>query len=164
MINEFDYSLPAYQTMFGNYGLTALAATSFEKTVMLLLIAVSRISELNVPPSELYKAMDEVNHLTLGRLITELKKRLNVTDSTASELESALKRRNYLIHHFFFAHREMLRTPEGAHEMSNELRPMRDLFVEVQKKIDLILGAVLQKHSLDLEIIDKEVRPILEGG
>jgi hypothetical protein len=151
-----DYSDPSYEMMFANYGLTSLAATCLEKTVMLILIAASRVADLNTPAPALYKAMNENNKRTLGNLISLLKKNIDLPESFETNLDLALSKRNYLIHHFFFEHLSELQTPAGAQTMSDELRPIRDLFSVAQEQVDAAPGLILKTRKLDLGALDQE--------
>jgi len=49
------------------------------------------------------------------------------------------EKRNYIIHHFFVDNFEKLSTPRL---LSEELRPLRDLFVFLQKKSDDVLNVL----------------------
>jgi hypothetical protein len=42
-IGGLDYSRPEFKTMFANYGLTAIAAVSLEKSIILLIAAIDNL-------------------------------------------------------------------------------------------------------------------------
>ena len=57
--------------------------------------------------------MDVFSKKTLGRLIRELKKHIDLDNSAEKALKLALDERNFVIHRFFNDNIEQFVTPEG---------------------------------------------------
>ena len=72
----------------------------------------------------------------MGELIREVSSRMNISEALEADLKAANKSRNYIIHDFFVDKYETLASPSGPVTLSNELRPVRDLFLRIQTEID----------------------------
>lgn len=156
-----DYSQPGYKEMFANYGLTAFGAQAMEKTLFLLLAAVECLEARKVSKSELYKVFDRHDRKTLGRLIDALRKKIPIAQNLDDDLNHALDKRNYVVHNFFLDRwdNQRLITPE---QMSEELRPIRDLFDDVKNRIDDILGIVQRQFEVPNAKLDQQAKKMLK--
>jgi hypothetical protein len=157
-----DYSQPGLKEMFANYGLTALAAQAMEKTLFLLLAAVECLEARKVSKSELYKVFDRHDRKTLGQLIAALRKKIPVAQNLDDDLNHALDKRNYVAHNFFldrWDNQRLIRHPE---QMSEELLPIRDLFDDVQNRINDILGIVQRQFEVPYAKLDQQAKEMLK--
>jgi len=140
-----DYSQPGYKDMFANYGLTALAAQTLEKTLVLLLAAVECLEAGRIEKNDLYNVFGRHDHKTLGRLINVLRTKVDFPQDLENDLTLALEKRNYAMHDFFLNRFAILRLTGSPEKMSEELRPFRDLFDNVQNRVDATL-VIIQKQ------------------
>lgn len=60
-----DYSQPGYKEMFANYGLTAIAALSLEKALLLLVAAIDNLGNGNLPKEKLFQRLAQLYHPSL---------------------------------------------------------------------------------------------------
>jgi hypothetical protein len=155
-----DYSQPGYKEMLANYGLTALAAQAMEKTLFLLLAAVECLDARKVSKSDLYKVFDRHDRKALGRLIKALRGKVPFTQNLDDDLNHALDKRNYVVHNFFLDRWDVQHLVRPPEQMSEELRPIRDLFDDVQGRINDILEIVQKQFGVPYA---KRVLPHFHG-
>jgi hypothetical protein len=158
-----DYSQPGYKEMFANYGLTALSAQALEKTVFLLLAAVECLKAGKVEKNELYEVLDKHDRKTLGRLIKDVRAKVEFPQNLESDLNRALKRRNYVIHDFFLKDFDIRRMAGSPEKLSEELRPIRDLFDDVQNRVDKILETIQKQLEVPRTKLDEKARQLLKN-
>jgi hypothetical protein len=157
-----DYSQPGYKEMFANYGLTALSAQALEKTVLLLLAAVNCFEAGKVGKNELYDVLDKHDRKTLGRLIKAVSTKVAFPLDLENDLSNALEKRNYVMHKFFLKDFEIRRIAESPEKLSEELRPIRDLFDNVQSRVDGILETIQKQLEVPKAALDSKARELLK--
>lgn len=164
-----DYSQPGYQEMFANYGLTAIAALSLEKTLLLLVVAIDNLGNGNLPKEKIYEYLEKsgsgkpLNKKTMGNLIDEVNQRITISSSLEKDLKKSNDWRNYVIHHFFMDEYETLASPSGPVALSHKLRPIRDTFLRLQWEVDAILEKVCAELRKARTELSQEMRKLLKG-
>lgn len=98
---------------------------------------------------------------TMGRLITELKMVAQVPKELEDRLEKALKLRNRLVHRYFRERDAEFLSYAGRELMLQELGEARNLFKEVDEKLEQILIPLLHESGVTKEIIDQEFQRFL---
>jgi len=89
-----------YQRFACALGMASFQAQSLEHSIVSLFAATFVLNEGMWKP-EVRKIMDTRYSQTLGRLIKDASKSLNLPEALALKLEEALKERNWVTHHFF---------------------------------------------------------------
>lgn len=158
-----DYSQPGYKEMLANFGLTALAAQSLEKTLLLLLAAVECLEAGKVEKDEIHEVLDKHHPKPMKRLINALRTKVAFPQDLEDDLERALQRRNYVMHDFFLDGFDIQRLARSPEKMSEELRPMRDLFDNVQSRIDAILEIIQKQFGVPRTKLDQHARQLLKS-
>ena len=162
-IGGLDYSRPDFKTMFANYGLTAIAAISLDKSLLLLMAAIDNLGKGHFPKEMLHEYLKRHRKRPMGDLIKEVKKRMNIPPSLEANLEKARTDRNQIIHHFFVDEYETMVLPNGPTILSNKLRPVRDFFATVCSEVDKLIGLVSAELSKPKNEISHNVRKMLKG-
>lgn len=163
-----DYSQPGYKELFANYGLTAIAALSLEKSLLLLTAAIDNLGNGDLPKEMLqgYLEIPRNNPMRkrpMGNLVDGLNKRINISPSLEANLKEAVTNRNHIIHHFFIDEYEIMILPNGPTILSNKLRPIRDFFAAVHSEIDELLGLVIAELRKPKTEISPNIRNMLKG-
>jgi len=158
-----DYSQPGYKEMFANYGLTAIEALRLERTLLLLIAAIDNLEKGNHPKEVLHDYLKINSKNSMGALIGEVKKRMNLPPSLEANLKKALTDRNHIIHHFFMDEYESMSLPNGPNILSNKLCPIRDFFAAVHSEIDELVGLVIAELRKPKNEISQNVRNMLKG-
>ena len=162
-IGGLDYSRPSFKTMFANYGLTAIAALSLEKTILLLIAAIDNLGKGHFPKETLHDHLRKFKRKPMGDLIKELKRRINIENSLSKRLDKACKDRNQIIHNFFTDEYETMVFPNGPTILSNKLRPIRDYIASVHSEMDGLLGIFSAELSKPKKEVDGKVKKMLKG-
>jgi hypothetical protein len=162
-IAGLDYSRPEFKTMFANYGLTAIAAVSLEKSILLLIAAIDNLGKGHFPKEMLDNQLWKFKKKPMGDLIKEVKKRIVIPSSLDKDLKNALVARNQIIHHFFIDEYETMVLPNGPTVLSNKLRPIHDFFVSLHSEIDKLLGLFSAELSKTQSEINPKVKKMLKG-
>ena len=158
-----DIQQPGYKEMFANYGLTALAAQALEKTLFLLLAAVECLETGKVEKTELHEVFDQHNRKPMSRLIEALRTKVAFPQDLEDDLNRALGKRNYVMHDFFLSGFDIGRLAGSPEKLSEELRPMRDLFDNVQSGVDAILETIQKQFGVPRTKLDQQARQLLKS-
>lgn len=163
-----DYSQPGYKELFANYGLTAIAALSLEKSLLLLTAAINNLGNGNLPKEMLQVYLESprnnpMRKKPMGKLIDELNERINIPHSLEANIKKAVTDRNHIIHHFFMDEYEIMILPNGPTILSNKLRPIRDFFAAVHSEVDELVGLVIAELRKPKTEISPNVRNMLKG-
>jgi len=70
--------------------------------------------------------IDDVNQMTLGRLLKNIKTSATFDQNFLDTVETALERRNYLMHRFFRTHNFAINGEEGRRVMIEELKDIQN--------------------------------------
>jgi hypothetical protein len=162
-IGGLDYSRPDFKTMFANYGLTAIAAVSLEKSLLLLMASIDNLGNGHLPKEALHSYLNKYRKKGIGPLIDELKKRIHFPDGLEAKLEKARSERNLVIHHFFTDEYETVILPNGPTLLSSRLRPIRNFFAEVHSEVDHLLELISAELSKPRDQIAAPIKRMLKG-
>jgi hypothetical protein len=125
-------------------GAQALEVDAGNVALATLAVFIKRRDE-NEDDNRLVRAvLDDLNSRTLGALLKIVKKITNLDVETDARLRDALKRRNYLMHHFFPTHNFAIYSAEGRTEMVGELAEIQ-LSLTIGQAILRALAEVLLK-------------------
>lgn len=156
----FDIHRPGMKEMLANYGLAMMRASSVEKTLMLLIVAINRIGKHEVPPDEFHSVIYEDNKKTFGQLLSKLKSKITISPDLEKEIVEAVKKRNFLAHDFFFQNGETLLNGDIS-PLSKNLQEIGDFIVGVHPKLDNLLEKFLEQWHIPLDDVDQEVKELL---
>lgn len=104
---------------------------------------------------------------SMGNLIDEVSKRINIPPLLEANLKKAVTDRNHIIHHFFMDEMDEYETmilPNGPTILSNKLRPIRDFFAAVHSEVDELVGLVIAELRKPKNEISPNVRNMLKGS
>jgi len=80
----------------------------------------------------------EVNKKTLGALLGQVRKMVELDNSSIDLLNKALEKRNHLAHSFFRKHNFAINTVEGCSQMFDELKSMQKTLMEALRNVSTI--------------------------
>jgi len=147
--------------MFANYGFTALAAQALEKSLLLLIAANECLEEGQTKRGALYEVFGRHNRKSLGLLIGALRGKVILPQDLENDLDQALEKRNYVMHHFFFDGFEVSALGRPPEKMSEELRPIRDQLDDVRIRVDAMVGDIQERFEITRERLDRQARQLL---
>lgn len=124
-----------------------------------------------VPKEEWFKEfdsfMDQHFETTLGKMIRSLKSVISVPDELESLLAAALKKRNFLAHHYFKERAAEFMTRTGRDEMISELHETRILFEQADDKLDKVVKPLRERFGLTDEQLEQHFenyKAKIQGG
>lgn len=110
-----------------------------------------------------YRLDEVLSRKTLGQLLAELKKYVTVSNDFEQHFDQCRGKRNYLTHHFFWAHAEDMLSREGCEKMINELKSLSDLFREADMNAQRMSKELRKIVGWPEEALEKEVEKFFEG-
>ncbi len=161
----FDAPLPEIPTPEGSdtkevyafFGLCSYYAQVIERGLINLAVVLHTKGYTKITREEIEEAFQEKGRNTLGRLINDIRKQINIETGVEEKLITVLEKRNYLIHEFFFYHDIDFMNEEGRIKMINELSDLTRLFQETDKEMDKITHPLWMKIGLTREMIEKSL-------
>ncbi|MBK5210078.1 MAG: hypothetical protein JJE44_11350 [Flavobacteriaceae bacterium] len=140
-------------------GLAIFDSQRLEYTIAFMMLLVN--NELNFTSREhdekINNYMLNLSKKTLGTLISQLKKLINVSDGFSERLEEALDARNYLTHRFFNHQVENLLTVIGRKEALELVKEKRELLYQCNFFLDPFVQALIKLRGFTPEMFTDKV-------
>ncbi|MGB9929811.1 MAG: hypothetical protein ACPK85_15665 [Methanosarcina sp.] len=125
--------------VYAYFGLTMFHIQCLERTLSMLGATVYNSNVDNITRSQ-FDSILEVNFKkTLGQMITQIKKSVDLPDNFEEKLTDALKKRNFLAHHYFWERAMKFSHTCGQEEMIAELSQLSIYFEDMDRELDLVL-------------------------
>ena len=115
---------------FACFGEAAYYAQLFETQLENLLLLMALAKDKNISREKLEKIDTGLSRKSLGTLIAELKKHLELSPEFEELMRTYQEKRNYLMHDYFFQNAGKLALASGCDAMAHELRSLVSLFNE----------------------------------
>lgn len=138
--------------MFAQYGYAVCLAQKFEKGLAVFLQGEFAFENKGKILYDQY--LEEISRLykgNLGGLLAKFKKRTSVDAEIEDLLQRALKRRNYLIHDYFYHNESKATIPEGRLSIIHELAEDQAMFLKAIIWLDQRCKEGLLKVGVDAE-------------
>lgn len=113
-------------------------------------------------PDEFESYLDSEFDKTLGRLIGKLRKLTSIDNNLESLLDLALKKRNWLVHHYFRERAAELLSTSGRNSMILELLQSRDLFKETDEKLEAVITPLMNQVGLTTDKLEEHLKKFKE--
>ncbi len=140
------------------FGLCSYYAQVLEQGVVNLAVGlcVRGLTALTAP--KISDAFDRTDRKTLGQLLHDVRRQVQIPGDTERGLGQALGDRNYLFHRFFVEHDVDFGSDAGRREMINELRAMTRRFQETDRFVNAIWMPLWDNLGLTQELMDAEIQ------
>jgi hypothetical protein len=136
-------------------GLALYWAQCLEHSLENFLCLHARVSGECVTLAQLDSFDERVEKHTLGRLLTETRKRVEFESGAEELLTTALERRNFLTHHFFKERSIDFMSKAGRDRMITELIEMRECLQHADTVATVICRALQEVLGITDEIIEQ---------
>lgn len=137
--DTFDTKSYRVREIYAYYGLTMYHIQCLEKTLAML-GAIVYNSNADHITREQFDAILETNFKkTLGQLIFNVKKSVNLPDDFEKKLVDALEKRNFVAHHYFWKRAMKFSHTRGQEEMLEELTQLSNYFEYIDRELDIVL-------------------------
>src|SRR5574340_1131396 len=111
----------AWASVHTRFGFAAQAGGELETALVMIVSQSQQIIEQHLSFEDLLEYLEANGTLTLGKLVVLFSQIHEVSDELRDVLEIAVKKRNYLIHHFYRNRAELFYSPEGCKQLEDEL-------------------------------------------
>lgn len=116
--------------VFACFGSAAQHAQLFEESLAKFLLVYNKIADSTLSLQDLEVLEAKLQKKTMGSLLRELSNYVTIQEeSVARNLDEALKLRNFLMHNFFIARGQSLKSEEGRLSLLTEL-------VEIERMLE----------------------------
>jgi len=125
-----------------------------------LLVGLRILGKLMPTWDDIRRLYEKADRKTLGQILSTLGKLTPFDPILEDQLDEALNKRNYLIHHFFVEHSESLLSAVGRRKMIDELTEIIALFKVVDPQVDDLWLAIWSKYGFSEERIERELQEV----
>ncbi len=151
--------------LYAAYGIAAEAAQTLEVeagNVALAFVALMvGIDQIDEEKKALFSSLEEdVNRRTLGNLLRQVGAIVDFDETAISIVDEALKKRNYLAHHFFRVHNFAIFSEHGRQEMFEEIKEIQEAFAMAHAYLSAIQSLVARLAGIP----QPDVEQLVKGG
>ncbi|MUL11669.1 hypothetical protein [Aliivibrio fischeri] len=143
--------------VFAFYGLASFNAQCAEKALVNFAMAYKLLDESILSQEHWLDIYNNLNSNTFGRLLGQVKQRVDLPDELIEHLNESLAKRNWLAHDFFYDYAVHLRDEHGRIEMINELQNLITLFQIADKAVENLSEKVWSSFGITNEWLQKEM-------
>lgn len=135
--------------LYAEFGMTAEKAQVLEVeagnvALAFLALTVKPGEKVAADKREFFRQIvEDANRQNLGKLLRTVKSLGTYSDAILETIDTALERRNYLVHRFFPTHNFALFNPEGRAEMIKELQEIRYILTRAIATLTGVAGTLL---------------------
>lgn len=134
--------------VMARFGLAAYHGQCVERQIALMLATMYNKTILFLEPEARDKAFDREFTKTLGRLAKDLGKVVDLPRTFEGRLVHAVKRRNWLTHHYFWERAAPFISRDGREEMISELQEVADYFAGLDDELKQVHQTWLDKMGI----------------
>jgi hypothetical protein len=124
--------------VYAYYGLTVYHIQCLERTLAMLCTTVYNPNADHITQSQYDSILENNFKKTLGQLITQIKKSVDLPDDFEEKLTDALEKRNFVAHHYFWKHAMKFSHTRGQEEMLAELTQLSTYFENMDRELTLV--------------------------
>lgn len=139
-------------------GAVVQSSQQMELAIGFGLTLLRQLNSTQFTDEEFEGSMDVFSKDTLGRLIKEFKKHVELDESSIDALKLSLDERNYVVHRFFNENLEKFPTVEGRDWVLNRICQARKNIHPGFVVLDSIVQVLLKASGMSMEQIMKEVK------
>jgi hypothetical protein len=161
---EIDDESELIKTVYAHYGLAAYQAQCVERQLAILLATAYGPGIRKITASQYDDLLGSFFKKTLGGLIAHLRKSVNVSPDFEATLNEALKKRNWLVHHYFWERAGHFMTNKGRQSMINELREIAEFLDRVDRDLTEIVLQWTERNGITQEILQREFEKLIQDA
>lgn len=147
--------------VYAHFGLAMYFAQVLEHGVVNTMVLARMKERHRTTRAEIDSFMDTQFERTLGQMLRELGQHLAVPSSVEPVLRDALKKRNWLAHHYFRQRSVEFMNAKGRSAMLQELREATILFRAADDALSELTREVQLKLGIDDAAIEREMKELL---
>lgn len=148
--------------VYAHYGLAIYYAQCLERALCILLVAENAPNLRKISRADYEKMLESLFRQPFGSLIKRLSKIIDIPSDFEKNLREVLKKRNWLVHHYFWDRAEHFMTKKGREFMLNELQVASKVFDNFDNEISHMTDAWAKKHGITEERIKKHMLEMIK--
>ena len=131
------------------FGFASQVACELETGLLMLVSQFQQVRESRLTFEDLLKYLETNGVLTLGRLVHLLDRLHKLPSETRETLDLGIRRRNFLIHHFYRHRAELFHSPDGCKKLEEELLAIQYDLSEAIEQLKIWADTVIGTRSND---------------
>jgi hypothetical protein len=142
---------PDHDAVFRMFGEVAYQTQSLERLLAIVLALVLGPGPTKITRSECRKLVESYFTRTFGT-VRKLEQAVHLPEALREGLAEAVKKRNWLAHHYFWDRKAEFETPEGRQSMLAELREIGIAFEGLTQQLRDVYVGWLKAYGVDPSI------------
>jgi hypothetical protein len=147
--------------VYAQFGLAYYESECLHRELCMILAFNSSQNKLNITRPRIEEKLVDAFSLTLGQVKDSLKNIL--PNELYLKLEDAVKRRNFLAHHFWFDRIHLMLSIKGLRQMLEELSILTESFSKLDELVSNYSKSKLHQFGLTEEMLQKSLNEIISG-
>jgi hypothetical protein len=137
-----------YKEVYATFGLAVYLAQCFERQLAITLSTVGGSNPHTTLRSQYDDLLSKNFRKTMGQLLQKLKEGVLIPDDLKADIEEALKRRNFLMHNYFWERAVQFASSKGRQAMIHELKDACMLFQKVDSFFEVTTKEWGKKYGI----------------
>ncbi len=163
-MEELDADAQQRRETFAWYGLAMYHAQCVEKSLAILVSSVFNKEFIRSNTNRRVEIQDEVFAKTIGRLLTRMRKQIQVPPNLDRLLDEARQKRNWLAHEYFWARAGEVATTRGRNGMIDELTKLSSFFLEVDAHLTSIYEKWAKRMGIPQKAMDEALKKLINDN
>jgi hypothetical protein len=145
--------------LFAFIGYSIYLGQHFEKLLMNIIWAHKIVNRRNATNAELNAFFDrfELEKITMGALVWEVRRILNLSGKQTAKAESLLRQRNYIVHTYFKVNNNLLYEPSGYKTIIKDLLAFINEANDFEQEMERYLFQYIEKLGFTREHVQREI-------
>lgn len=166
MVSDSRYEIPEPddcnpKEVFAFFGLASYHVQVLEKCLVIMVLAF-RCKGLHITRREFDSLYAENSMKTFGQLLSRARKSNSIPNDIDSILEDALRKRNWLIHHYFADRAVQFTTEIGRRQMLDELQSLIRIFMDADRATETIYKPIFEELGVTEESVAKMIEEMVK--
>lgn len=161
-MNLFDRQSHQMEELFACFGYCLYRAQCLERTMAIAMTTICGPGPDKITSAQYDRLLESHFSKTLGELINRIRATIPVSKEFKSALSETSKKRNWLVHKYFWERSVEFTTEDGRQSMICELKEIAHLFEEIDSALTAIMRQWGEKHGVTEEVIEKEMKRLKE--
>jgi hypothetical protein len=145
--------------LFAFLGYSIYIGQHFEKLLMNIIWAHKIVNRRNETNAQLNTFFDkfEFGKITMGALVWEVRRILNLAEKETAKVENLLRQRNYIVHTYFKVNNNLLYAPNGYKVIIKDLLTFINDTNEFEQEMEKYLLQYIEKLGFTKEHVQREI-------
>lgn len=163
-MEQLDLESDQIKEVYACFGLAIYQAQCLERQLAILLSTEYGLGPKKMTRDQYDELLQSFFVKTLGSLIKHLRQSVDISDDLDSILIEALKKRNWLAHHYFWEKAGQFMTEKGRIQMIRELQSIADFFNRIDQQLSEITHKWAERHGITEEFLERQLGELVKNA